>query len=273
MDQPFQEQSSAGCQYSSAARGKKLEAMGLLAAGVVHDFKNVLTVIGSTLSLLDRRDIDDPMRVALMQETRRSLERGKDLAQQLLGMSRDDRSASTSLKIADLIRHIRPMLAIAAGPDIRIDCDIEQHLPPFEADRNRAELTLLNLVINARDAMPSGGVIRIAVQMVPAWSVGIPRSYLHISVQDNGVGMDDQTVEKASELFFTTKPPGSGTGMGLWLAKSFATDLGGSFSLSSTQDVGTTVELWLPALALGPGDGGVLYATAMNHTQQLGGRL
>jgi signal transduction histidine kinase len=252
MNQPFQEQPSAGCQYSSAARGKKLEAMGLLAAGVVHDFKNVLTVIGSSLSLLDGRDKDDPMRIALVLETRRSLERGKDLAQQLLGLSSDDKPASTSLKIADLVRHIRPMLAIAAGPDIRIECDIEQNLPSFEADRSRAELTLLNLIINARDAMPSGGVIRIAVQLVPAWSVGIPRSYLHVSVEDNGAGMDERTLEKASELFFTTKPTGRGTGMGLWLAKTFATSLGGSFSLSSTLGVGTTVELWLPALALGP---------------------
>lgn len=251
MNQPFQEL-PAGRQYSSAARDKQLKSMGLLAAGVVHDFKNVLTVIGSALSLLDRRDIDDPMRTALMLETNNCLERGKGLAQQLLGLSSNDKPASTSLKIADLVRQIRSMLAIAAGPEIRIVYDLEQHLPPIEADRSRAELTLLNLIINARDAMPSGGVIGITVQLVPAWSAGIPRSYLHISVKDSGVGMDAKTLEKASELFFTTKPTGRGTGMGLWLAKTFATGLGGSFALSSTPGVGTTVELWLPALALGP---------------------
>jgi signal transduction histidine kinase len=119
------------------------------------------------------------------------------------------------------------------------------------AARNRLELTLLNLVMNARDAMPSGGTIHITAQMLEAYSGNMMRSYLQVRVKEGGLGMDEHTLAKSSELFFTTKPVGKGTGMGLWIVRKFVSELGGRFSLMSMPGFGTTAELRIPVTEIG----------------------
>lgn len=234
-----------------ALRAQRQETVGLLAAGAVHDFKNVLTVIEATLSLLGRRELCESNRKSLIDQASKSLSRGKRLAQQLLHLSRGDASGDT-VCVAEMIQSLKPMFAAAIGPFICLNLDIEAGLPEVVADRAQLELVLLNLVMNARDAMAEGGTITIATDLVQACSVGNPTSYLKLCVRDTGHGMDELTLAHARELFFTTKRADEGTGLGLWLVQRFLSELGGNFSLSSEVGVGTVAELWFPVLDYRP---------------------
>lgn len=233
---------------AAAARNQRLETVGLLAAGLVHDFRNVLTVVGSTLSLLDRKEMDERMRHVLITETGRSLERGKDLAKQLLSLSRHEELACERICIFELVDSLRGLVGAALGPDVTLAVDTPTGLPPILADRSRLELALLNLVTNARDAMPTGGTLRITSELVQSCSRGAPTSYIHLTIADTGQGMDEVTLAHATELFFTTKDRQTGTGIGLWLVRSFLEEMGGDFTLSSVAGQGTSAEMWFPAL-------------------------
>jgi signal transduction histidine kinase len=231
-----------------AMRSQRLETIGLLAAGLVHDFRNVLTVVSSTLSLLDRKEMDERMRHVLIVETGRSLEKGKDLAKRLLSLSRQDEAICERVCIDGLLGELRTFIAAALGPDIALDIDCPAGLPKVRADRSRLELALLNLVTNAKDAMPKGGALRITSELVQSCSAGVPTDYIHLTVSDTGLGMDEVTLTRATDLFFTTKDRQAGTGIGLWLVRSFLEEMGGNFTLTSSPGRGTSAELWLPAL-------------------------
>lgn len=233
---------------ASAMRSQRLETVGLLAAGLVHDFRNVLSVVGSTLSLLDRTEIDDRMRHVLIRETSRSLDRGRDLAQRLLGLSHQKEALCEDIHVEELLDSLRPLVGAALGPDIELHVDCPLGLPPLRADRSRLELALLNLATNARDAMPRGGALRIAGDLVQSCSRGTPTSYVHLTISDTGNGMDEITLAHATDLFFTTKVAGNGTGIGLWLVRQFLEEMGGDFTLASSPNQGTTAEMWFPAL-------------------------
>lgn len=225
---------------------RDLDAIRLHAAGLVHDFKNVLTVIECSLSLLARCELNTANRECLVLETSKSLDRGKKLAQWLLDMSRGMDLVGERICLAELISSLKSSFAATAGPLVEVELDMPAGLPSIYADRIQLELALLNLVINARDAMPAGGKICISINLVRPCSSSSQASYLRIVISDTGQGMDEETLARATDLFFTTKAAGRGTGLGLWQVRRYLSDLGGDFALSSTPGEGTTAELWFP---------------------------
>ncbi len=152
--------------------------------------------------------------------------------------------------LAPLVRGMADLVASTTGPQIKVVVDAADGLPPAKADHNQLEMAILNLAVNARDAMPDGGTLRISVDAATAGRAHpagvVPGRYLRLSVADTGRGMDAATLARAVEPFFSTKGVGKGTGLGLSMAHGLASQLGGSLTIRSTPAVGTNVELWLP---------------------------
>jgi CheY-like chemotaxis protein/two-component sensor histidine kinase len=179
-----------------------------------------------------------------------SAERAKTLVQRLLAFARRQPLQPQSVDIAALVRGMTDLLASTVGPRIVIQLDIHDGLPGALADANQVEMALLNLAVNARDAMPDGGVLTIAVGLENLQHGHDPNlkpgAYLRLCVHDTGVGMDEATRLKATEPFFSTKGVGRGTGLGLSMVHGLAAQLGGALSLESELGQGTTVKIWLP---------------------------
>ena len=228
-------------------RQRQLEVIGLVAAGLVHDFRNVLTVVGSTLSLLDGKDMEAAQRHLLIAETGRTIDRGKILAHRLLNLAGQQDEVAQCICPLELLQSLRVFVAAASGPAIEVCYDLPATLPQVQVDRGRLELALLNLVANARDAMQGGGTLRISGTAVPSHPGGRSASYIRLAIADSGEGMNDATLLRATEPFFTTKRAASGTGIGLWLVQSFVEEMGGNFNLRSALGQGTVAEIWLPA--------------------------
>ena len=166
----------------------------------------------------------------------------------MLAFARQQDLKTSSADLATLLIGMRDLLERTLGPQITLDFKIAEGLPPAQVDANQIELAILNLAINARDAMPEGGTINIGVaQEQPGTDRNVvPGSYLRVQVSDTGSGMDAATLKKAIEPFFSTKPPGKGTGLGLSMVHGLAVQLGGWLELSSEIGKGTTASLWLP---------------------------
>ncbi|WP_232283407.1 PAS domain-containing hybrid sensor histidine kinase/response regulator [Sphingomonas sp. PAMC 26617] len=236
-------------------QSQKMEAMGSLTGGVAHDFNNLLTPIVGALDLLQRKGVGGEREQRLIAGAIQSADRARTLVQRLLAFARRQPLQPVAVDIAGLVKGMAELLASTTGPRVHVVVDVADDLPPANADRNQLEMALLNLGVNARDAMPDGGTLRISATRD---SVRAPRStlkrghYVRLSVADTGLGMDDATLARAVEPFFSTKGIGKGTGLGLSMAHGLAAQLGGSLTIQSRQGVGTNIELWLPISAVVP---------------------
>ena len=232
---------------------QKMEAVGRLAGGVAHDFNNLLTVItGYSDLLLAGPDLTAPQRSAL-EEIRRSSERGGALTQQLLAFSRRQPLQARPVCVNDLVLQIERMLRRLIGEDIELVTIAAAARDCVVADPGRLEQVIMNLVVNARDAMPNGGKLVIETGTVqlpenfPARQLGVkPGDYVTITVADTGVGMDQDTQSHIFEPFFTTKDRGRGTGLGLATAYGIIRQSGGAIGISSELGKGTTAQIYLP---------------------------
>ena len=230
-------------------QSQKMEAMGQLTGGVAHDFNNLLTPIVGSLDLLQRKGVGDEREQRLIEGAIQSADRAKILVQRLLAFARRQPLQPTALDVRKLVEGMADLLSSTTGPQVRVIVEAADNLPLAQADPNQLEMALLNLGVNARDAMPEGGTLRISATRD---SVRSPRDalrrghYVRLSVADTGVGMDDATLARAVEPFFSTKGIGKGTGLGLSMAHGLAAQLGGALTISSREGVGTNVELWLP---------------------------
>ena len=231
---------------------QKMEAIGQLTGGIAHDFNNLLAAATINLDLLHKRVVDDPRLSRLVDGVLQSLERGASLTRRMLAFARRQELALEAVDVAALIRGMLDLMQSAVGASVQVLVDVSPELPPVLTDPHQLELALLNLAVNARDAMPNGGVLRIAaVAEQMADELDLPRcGYVRIAVSDCGLGMNEVTLRRATEPFFTTKDVGKGTGLGLSMVHGLAAQSGGGFRLRSAPGKGTTAELWLPQTSL-----------------------
>jgi signal transduction histidine kinase/ActR/RegA family two-component response regulator len=231
---------------------QKMDTIGRLTGGVAHDFNNLLMAVLGSLALLEKRlGAEDQHSRRLLHNAVQGAQRGAALTQRLLAFSRRQELKPESVDVAQLVSGMEELLKRALGHGIDLSLNFPSGLPPLLADSNQLELALLNLALNARDAMPKGGRLMIAAAAETIGQSGpgsrlTPGDYLRISIVDTGVGMDNVTLTKATEPFFTTKGPGKGTGLGLSMVQGLAAQSGGMLDIHSEPDAGTTIDLWLP---------------------------
>jgi signal transduction histidine kinase len=227
---------------------QKLESIGQLTGGVAHDFNNLLTAVLGNLELLRKRLPHDPVIERLLDGATQGAQRGAALTQRLLAFARRQALQPQPTDLAELVRGMADLLHRSLGQTIEIAFDLPAGLPPASADHNQIELALLNLAVNARDAMPGGGTLTISLSLeqVPAARDLAAGRYIRLCVTDTGCGMDPQTLSRAIEPFFSTKEVGKGTGLGLSMIHGLALQLKGALRLLSDVGRGTRAELWLP---------------------------
>jgi PAS domain S-box-containing protein len=233
-------------------QSQKMDAIGQLTGGVAHDFNNLLMAILGSLELVRKRLAFDPRITPLIENAVQGAERGATLTQRMLAFARKQELKVKPVDLATLVRGMLGFLQRSIGPAYRIDLRIPVGLPHVMTDANQLESALLNLVVNARDAMPNGGAITISARRRRP-SDGLPgpatADYLALVVSDVGEGMDEQTLSRALEPFFTTKGVGKGTGLGLPMVHGLAAQSGGRLTINSRKGEGCAVELWLPVAA------------------------
>jgi two-component system CheB/CheR fusion protein len=241
-------------------RAQKMEAVGQLTGGLAHDFNNLLTVVIGNLELLDMRIDDDNLR-QLLNEALEASNLGAALTSQLLSFSKSQSLAPEPMALNALVETMQPLLKRTLSGNIRIETFLRDDLDQTMADPGLIESAILNMAINARDAMPDGGTLTIETRNTyldedyAATQVDVtPGPYVVLSVTDTGSGMDAEVLEKAFEPFFTTKAPGSGSGLGLSMIYGFAKQSGGHVALYSEPGHGTTINLFLPPTQKKPAD-------------------
>ncbi|MGA7262364.1 MAG: ATP-binding protein [Stellaceae bacterium] len=232
----------------------KMEAVGQLTGGIAHDFNNLLTVIVGHLEMAQDRVSADPRTVTLLQDSLRAAERGAALTRHLLAFARRQHLDPRPVDISGVLSAAERLLEQTIGLEIELVIRSELDLHAAWIDPNQLELAILNLALNARDAMPGGGVLRISAEnrrrdigKLPAELQ--PDDYVVISVSDTGIGMNKETLQRAFEPFFTTKEAGRGSGLGLSIVHGFAAQSGGLVEIASILGEGTKVDLWLPRAA------------------------
>lgn len=243
---------------------QKLDTIGQLTGGVAHDFNNLLMAALGSLNLLKKRMAPDDRNMLLLDNAIQAAQRGSALTQRLLAFARRQELKPEAVDIVQLIDNIKDLLQRAVGPGVDLRTEAPQHLPPVLVDANQLELALLNLYVNSRDAMPSGGEVKVTISEHEAGDdtgrAGLrPGRYIRLLIADSGTGMDRETLTRATEPFFTTKGVGKGTGLGLSMVQGLAAQSGGLFELKSTVGAGTEAALWLP-VAVG-GDAGISAAS------------
>jgi CheY-like chemotaxis protein len=228
-----------------------METLGQLTGGVAHDFNNLLTPIVGALDLLSRQYGTDSRAQRLTAGALQAADRAKILIQRLLAFARRQHLQTQAVDIGALLTGIRELLTRTLGPHIAFTLHIDAPMRPANVDPNQLELALLNLAVNARDAMPEGGtlIVRAYQQTVSGSKRLSAGEYVRIDVSDSGCGMDEATLNRAVEPFFTTKSVGQGTGLGLSMVHGLAAQLGGDFVLDSRPREGTRASLWLPTTA------------------------
>src|SRR5580765_6969708 len=229
---------------------QKVESLGQLTGGVAHDFNNLLMAVLGNLDLLRKYIPDDPRMRRLIDGAIQGAERGATLTKRMLAFARRQELKPETVKVPALVDSMVEMLRRSLGPETRIATDFAADVPATRVDPNQLELALLNLALNARDAMPLGGQLTISAhrELVAAGDVpGLqPGEYVCIVERDTGHGMDEATLKRATEPFFTTKGAGRGTGLGLSMVDGLVAQSGGAMRITSQLGIGTTVELWLP---------------------------
>ncbi|MGN6549796.1 MAG: MHYT domain-containing protein [Pararhizobium sp.] len=230
-------------------QAQKLEAIGQLTGGLAHDFNNLLAAVLANLALLRKRLPQDRKLQQLLDTAVRGAERGAGLTQRMLAFSRRQELRPDDVELPTLVRDMADLLQRSIGPTAEIETRFPLSLPRIRVDANQLELALLNLVVNARDAMPEGGRITISAEetTVTYASEGLAAGrYVCLSVTDTGSGMDAATLAAATEPFFTTKGVGKGTGLGLSMVHGLAAQSGGRLVLKSRPGEGTTAQICLP---------------------------
>ncbi len=229
---------------------QKMDAMGQLTGGVAHDFNNLLTPIIGSLDMLMVRGVGSERERRLIDGALQSAERAKTLVQRLLAFARRQPLQPSAVDLRTLVSGMADLIGSTVGPTIEIRVALQEGLPPAYADANQLEMALLNLAVNARDAMPDGGVLTIEAKRQSVRDdhrVTLKRGhYVLLTVADTGAGMDDVTLARAIEPFFSTKGIGKGTGLGLSMVHGLAAQLGGALNIESAPGRGTAIELWLP---------------------------
>ncbi|WP_075214076.1 hybrid sensor histidine kinase/response regulator [Mongoliimonas terrestris] len=227
---------------------QKMEAVGQLSAGVAHDFNNLLAAILGGLELLRKRLPDDPRAHRLLDTVVQAADRGAALTSRVLTFARRQELAVQPVDVGRLFDGMADLLHRSIGPHIRIERAIPADLPPVSTDPNHLETALLNLALNARDAMPSGGVLGVTAAVDADLASGRDGGtrFVRISVTDTGEGMDAATLNRAIEPFFTTKGVGKGTGLGLSMVHGLAAQSGGRMVVESRPGSGTRVDIILP---------------------------
>ena len=229
-------------------QSQKMEAIGKLTGGVAHDFNNLLSVILGSLHLAQRRLSEGGDISRLITNSLQAAERGASLTQRMLAFARKQELQTERVDLSDLVGGMAELLERTIGPGIEIETRFPHNLPAVHADPRQLELALMNLFVNARDAMPAGGTITISAMSETAADTGDLKSgnYVRLVVADEGEGMSEETLARAIEPFFTTKGIGKGTGLGLPMVQGLAMQSGGKFSLASQMGKGTTADLWFP---------------------------
>ena len=232
-------------------QAQKMEAIGQFTGGAAHDFSNLLMAISGSLELLRKRLPDDPRMASLLDNAMQASKRGTSLTQRMLAFARRQELKLEAVDIAALVKGMQELLERSVGSAIRIDTRFTRPISCVLTDSNQLETALLNLALNARDAMPSGGTITISAEDVRV-STGHPSQlppglYACLLFTDTGQGMDEATLARVTEPFFTTKGVGKGTGLGLAMVDGLCAQSGGKLMLRSRLYQGTTIELWLPA--------------------------
>ncbi|MCA1373491.1 response regulator [Bradyrhizobium sp. IC4060] len=235
-------------------QAQKIEAIGQLTGGVAHDFNNLLMVISGGLDMLERQT-DPTRRRRLMDGMIQAAQRGASLTKQLLAFSRRQKLRPEPVDVAAQIGGMRELLDRSLRGDVHVEFDFPEQLWPVEVDPGELELVILNLAVNARDAMPNGGTIIVRGENLPDLNDGeIAGDYVRLSVVDTGVGMPPEIMSRVFEPFFTTKDVGKGSGLGLAQVHGFATQSRGTVRIQSKVGRGTSIELYLPRSFETPSD-------------------
>ena len=230
-------------------QSQKLEVVGQLTAGVAHDFSNILTAIKGNVELAGRSRLGDGLR-KLLGNVEQAVQQGERIVSNLLAASRRQRLRLQLVDVNDIVRTAVELLRSGLGSKWTVRCELAPHLPPVVADETQVVTALLNLAVNARDAMPAGGTVTLETRLIDVDASSKPHdlaagSYVAISTKDDGVSMPDEIAAKAFEPFFTTKGQ-QGTGLGLSQVYGLAKELGGTVTIDTAQQIGTTVTIYLP---------------------------
>ena len=232
----------------------KMQALGLLTGGVAHDFNNLLTIILGNLNFLEDEQLDRDEIQEAVQGCKQAAKRGSNLIQRLLTFSRRQSLKPEVTSINALIESFAQLMQRTLGEKVHIDCQLQRQLQRVCIDNNQLETCLLNLALNARDAMPRGGLLQITTRMYQHQASSTrftalePGLYTMITVSDEGEGMSAETISRVFEPFFTTKPAGMGTGLGLSMVYGFVKQSGGSIEIESIPDKGSSIHLVFPSV-------------------------
>jgi PAS domain S-box-containing protein len=224
-------------------QSQKMEAIGQLTGGVAHDFNNILAAIIGSVSLAQRRLAEGEDVSRFLDNAIEAARRGATLTQRMLAFARKQELALEPLDLIDTVRGMAELLARTIGPKVAISTRFPLTVPAVLADRTQLELALMNLVVNARDAMPEGGRITIGADELEGEG---GKTFVRLTVEDEGSGMDAETLARAADPFFTTKGVGKGTGLGLSMVQGMVQQCGGRLHLDSEPGRGTRAEVWLP---------------------------
>jgi PAS domain S-box-containing protein len=255
-------------------QSQKMEAVGQFTGGAAHDFNNLLMAILGSLEILRKRLPDDPRLLALLDNAVLGAKRGSSLTQRMLAFARRQELRQEAVDLAHLVNNMLELLERSLGPTINIETRFPREVVRVRTDANQLETALLNLAINSRDAMPNGGTITITVaehSVGGAHPTGLPPGpYACLAVTDTGQGMDEATLARATEPFFTTKGIGKGTGLGLSMVDGLTGQSGGKLIVQSVPARGTTIELWFPITtqADAPGERSPTDAAEGSQTQR-----
>ncbi len=243
-------------------QAQKSDSIGKLTGGVAHDFNNLLAVVMGNQELL-REELDKepggrPDLIEFVDSTLRATQRGADLTRKMLSFARRARLEPQVLDLNQIVRETSTWAGRTMPETIQLETSLSEHLPKVKIDRNSAENALLNLMVNARDAMPDGGILSIrtsTVTITPQAPLNVnsrlePGEYVRLSISDTGVGIPAESIERIFEPFFTTKPAASGSGLGLSMVQGFMEQSGGTVQATSELAVGTTFNLYFKALLL-----------------------
>jgi PAS domain S-box-containing protein len=252
-------------------QSQKMEAVGQFTGGAAHDFNNLLMAILGSLEILRKRLPNDPRLLALLDNAVQGAKRGSSLTQRMLAFARRQELKQEAVDLAHLVNNMLELLERSLGPTINIETRLPREAVRVRTDANQLETALLNLAINSRDAMPSGGTITITVaehSLAGAHPTGLPPGeYACLAVTDTGQGMDEATLAHATEPFFTTKGIGKGTGLGLSMVDGLTGQSGGKLIVQSVPARGTTIELWFPITTQSDAAGERKSADATEGTQ------
>ena len=226
-------------------QAQKMESIGQLSGGVAHDFNNILAAILGSLRLAQRKMAEGQDVSRFLDNAVQAAQRGATLTQRMLAFARKQELRIEPVDLVDIMRDMTELLGRTIGAGVTVRTTFPLGLPPVMVDRAQLELALVNLVVNARDAMPDGGEVTIDAEQCSRGDD--PRRLVCVTVSDEGEGMEPDTLARAAEPFFTTKGVGKGTGLGLSMVQGMAEQCGGHFTLESEPGKGTKARIWLPA--------------------------